>query len=201
MDLIVGGGKFGLKAAEYLLLRKRDFIIIDPSDECAAARKFKEKFVKAEAKDLEKFVKKFEPEWIFPTAPIHVAAEALKDKFIPWNEKVNEILSGSPAGVIVSVGTGSIVVSYNRDKICLDNCSSPEICPVTKIKRPCPMYELLRFACPEAKILISHQLSPGIGAINGKDFASLLEEARKVEKIVVVTACNCHGVLTALMSS
>jgi len=200
MNLIVGGGKFGLKAAEYLLRKKKDFIIMDPSDTCIAAIKFKEKFVRAEAKDLERFVRKFDPEWIFPTAPVHVAAEALKDKFRPWNEKVNEILSGIPAKVIVSVGRGSIAVSYNRDEICLENCSSPETCPVTKLKRPCPMYALLRFACPEAKILISHQLSPGIGAIKGKDFASFLEEAKNAEKIVVATACSCHGVITALKS-
>ena len=200
MDLIVGGGRFGLKVAEYLNSKGRDFVVLDPNDECEVAKRFRAKVIKAEAKDLEKFIKEFDPEWVFPTAPIHVAAEALHGKFRPWNEKVNEILSGLPAKVIVSVGRGTIVVSYNRDELCLDNCSSPERCPVTKLKRPCPMYELIRFACPDVKMLISYQLSPGIGAIRGKDLALVLEESKKVEKIVLATACNCHGIITALRS-
>ncbi|MEM4702614.1 MAG: hypothetical protein QXK77_04195, partial [Archaeoglobaceae archaeon] len=89
----------------------------------------------------------------------------------------------------------------NRDDTCIQNCSSPEICPVTKIKRPCPMYDLLSFACSEAHILISHQLAPGLGAIRGEDLLEVLEISRKVDKLIVATACKCHGVITALIKS
>lgn len=198
MDIVVGGGKFGLKAVEFLRAKKRDFVVLDPSDDCEVAKTFKDNFLKAEAKDLPKLVEKLRPEWIFPTAPIHVVAEAIKHRFKPWNEKVNEILAGIPIKIVVSAGRGSIVVSYNRDEICIENCISPETCPVTKIKRPCPMFELIKFACSEAKVIVSHQLAPGIGAIKGEDFLMVLEEAKKAEKIVVATACKCHGVITAL---
>ncbi|MEM4702490.1 MAG: NAD-binding protein, partial [Archaeoglobaceae archaeon] len=115
MDIVVGGGRFGVKAAEYLVSKKREFIVLDPDENCDAAKKFKERFIKAKAKDLRRFVEELKPEWIFPTAPIHVAAEALSDNFKPWKEKVNEILAGLPLKVIVSIGKGSIAVSYNRD--------------------------------------------------------------------------------------
>lgn len=197
MDIIVGGGKFGLKAAEFLLTKKREFLVLDPDEDCDVAKVFKDRFVKAKAEDLSKFVEELEPEWIFPTAPIHVAAEAIKHRFKPWNEKVDEILTGFPVKVIVAAGKGGVVVSYNRDGICIENCSSPDICPVTKIRRPCPMFDLVKFACSEARVLISHQLAPGIGAIKGKEFLGVLEEAKKAEKIVVATACKCHGVVTA----
>lgn len=198
VDIVVGGGKFGLKAVEFLLAKKRDFIVMDPSDDCEAAKAFKANFVKAKAEDLPKLVEKFKPEWIFPTAPVHVVAEAIKHRFKPWNEKVNEILAGIPMKIVVSVGRGSVVVSYNRDKVCVENCSSPEVCPVTKLKRPCPMFELIKFACEEARVLVSHQLAPGLGAIRGEDFLAVLKEAEKAEKIVVATACKCHGIITAL---
>ncbi|MEM1957758.1 MAG: hypothetical protein QXN27_07060 [Archaeoglobaceae archaeon] len=198
MDIVVGGGRFGLKAVEFLLAKKRDFLVLDPSNDCEVAKAFKDKFVKARAEDLPKFAEKFKPDWIFPTAPIHVVAEAIKHRFKPWNEKVNEILAGLPMKVVVSAGKGSVVVSYNRDEICIENCSSPEVCPVTKIKRPCAMFELIKFACNEAKVLVSHQLAPGIGAIKGEEFLALLREAERAERIVVATACKCHGVITAL---
>ncbi len=198
MDIVVGGGRFGFKAVKFLLAKKRDFVVLDPSEDCEVAKTFKDNFVKAKAEDLPKFIEELKPEWIFPTAPIHVVAEAIKHRFKPWNEKVNEILSGLPMKVIVSVGRGSIVLSYNRDDFCVENCSSPEICPVTKIKRPCPMFELIKFACNEARVLISHQLAPGIGAIRGEEFSAILEESKKAKKIVVATACKCHGVITAL---
>lgn len=200
MDIVVGGGKFGLKAVQFLLAKKRDFVVLDPREDCEVAKAFRENFIKAKAEELPKFVEELKPEWIFPTAPVHVLAEAIKHRFKPWNEKVDEILAGIPIKVVVSVGKGSIVVSYNRDELCVDNCSSPEVCPVTKVKRPCPMFELIKFACREAKVVVSHQLAPGIGAMKGEDFLEVLREAERAEKIVVATACKCHGVITALRS-
>jgi hypothetical protein len=127
-----------------------------------------------------------------------VVAEAVKDYFEPWNEAIDFILSGVPSRLIVSVGKGGIILSYNRDKTCIENCVSPEICPVTKIKRPCPMSEIIRFAYPEAMVLISHQIAPGLGAIRGFDFLETVRRAKEKEKVVLATACDCHAVITAL---
>lgn len=213
MDVIVGGGKYGVEAARFLERRGRSYIILDRNPECAAMKELdlvkvsNVNEIKGEGRyfleggiDVLPSFLKLEPEYIFPTAPIHVAAEALRLKFNlkPWNEVLDCIIANLPARVVVSAGRGSVVVSYNRDADCLEKCSAPEICPVTKIKKPCPMHDLVKFAYPGAFVLISRQLEPGLGAIEGKDFAYLMREAEKKEEIVVATACRCHGVITAL---
>lgn len=198
MDIVIGGGKYGVRAVEYLKKNKREFLVLDPDPSCEVSKKFGIKVIKGQATDLNELAKRFNIDWIFPTAPVHVAADALRRDFEPWFDVVDSILSGIPAKMVVSVGRGSIVLSYNRDTMCLENCRSPDICPATKIKRPCPMFEMIRFASPEAFILVSHQLAPGLGAISGKDFQKMVKKAFKDKKIIVATACKCHGVITAL---
>lgn len=91
MDIVVGGGKFGLKAVEYLLRERREFIVLDPNPECEVARVFNVPILKG-AERLIEIAERNKPESIFPTAPVHVAVESLKDLFEPWNEAIDEIL-------------------------------------------------------------------------------------------------------------
>uniref|UniRef100_A0A7C4S8Y5 RCK N-terminal domain-containing protein n=1 Tax=Geoglobus ahangari TaxID=113653 RepID=A0A7C4S8Y5_9EURY len=203
MDVVFGGGKFGLKAVKWLIDNKRDFVVIDSNEDCLVRRKLKEfdgkgEFLKGGVKELTEILLEKKPELVFPTAPIHLAAALVKEfhKMEEWDEKVNCILSGLPSKVIVSVGRGSVVVSYNRDATCLEDCSAPDICPVTKIKKPAPMYELVRFAVPDGFVIKSEYLEPGLGAIKGDLLRELLESVG--DRIVVATACRCHGVVTSL---
>lgn len=198
MDIVVGGGKFGFKAVEFLISECRDFIVIDRNPYCEVNKKLGIKIYEAGVEKLVEIAEKMNPEWIFPTASVHVIAEAVKDHFEPWNEVIDCILSGIPMRLVVTSGNGSIVLSYNRDNTCIENCTSPEVCPVTKIKRPCPVFEIIRFAYPEAIVLISHQITPGLGAIKGSDFLGAVKKAKEKEMVVLATACNCHGVITAL---
>ncbi len=211
MDLVIGGGKYGCKAVEYLRESNRDFVVVDVNPNCEVVKVFnlkKSDKIKSKGKyfiqgDLSKVLEVLEivkPEFVFPTAPIHIAAELARIKFNlkPWSEEVDRILTGLPMRVVVSCGTGTITVSYNRDSICLENCSSPDVCPVTKLKKPCPMYELIRFAYPNAFVLISQQLKPGLGAILGGDLIEFLKWAEDKDRFVVATSCKCHGVITAL---
>ncbi len=211
MDLVIGGGKFGCKAIEYLIERGRNFVVIDMNPECEAVKRFdlemttdtKHKgryFIQGDISKVLELIETLKPELVFPTAPIHIAAELARVKFNlkPWIEEVDRIIAGIPAKVIVSCGKGTVVVSYNRDKKCLENCPAPDICPVTKIKKPCPMYDLISFAYPDAFVLISEQLKPGLGALKGRDLIEFLEFARDKQKFVVATSCKCHGVITAL---
>jgi hypothetical protein len=59
------------------------------------------------------------------------------------------------------------------------------------------MDKLMRFACPEGFILISHQMAPGMGALKGSELLEFFDWAEKKERFVVATACNCHGFFTA----
>ena len=214
VSLIIGGGKYGSEAIKYLLKYSEPFVVIDESDECYALKNFElEKVEKVEEIDLAKnyflkggirealeLIEKFKPKYIFATAPIHVLAALVKEKYNlkEWSDGINSVLTGVPLKLIISIGEGTVVVSYNRDKACKPKCEAPDICPVTKLKKPCPMYELLRFACPEGIILQSYLLEPGLGALKGEEVLEVLEKCKGKDKVVIGTACKCHGVVTAL---
>lgn len=213
MDIVVGGGKYGLEAVEYLLKHERDFVVVDVDENCLVQQKYGFEvvdasieakkgrlFVKGGIEEVLKLIEKLKPEYVFPTAPIHIAAALLSEKygFEPWNEGVNCILPGLPAKIILSAGRGSVTVSYNRDRECVTRCRAPDVCPVTGVKKPAPMYEMLRFASPDGFVIQSHYLQPGLGALKGEDVLDLLSWASDKREVVVGTACRCHGVVTAL---
>ena len=141
-----------------------------------------------------------EPEYVFPTAPIHIAAELAKSKFqlAPWDEVIDCILANLPPSVVLQAGKGNLIVSYNRDKDCLEKCEAPEICPSTRKRKPCTMDKLMKFAYPEGIILISYQLAPGMGALKGSELLEFFAQVENKDKFVVATACDCHGFFTAL---
>ena len=215
-SLIIGGGKFGTKAAKYLLKNSKPFIVLDKDEKCLVTKTFdlaklnpdeidhidssKNYFAKGNVIKALTLIEKIKPEYVFPTAPIHIAAMLVKEKygFKVWDEGINHFLAGIPLKIIVSVGKGTVVVSYNRDKPCKQNCNAPPTCPVTKLKKPCPMYDLLQFAAPEAIILRSYQLEPGLGALKGNEIIKVLEECKGKSSVIIGTACECHGVITAL---
>lgn len=211
MDIIVGGGKYGCAAVEYLRKKRKGFVLVDKNTNCLAVKKYKLKtafdidaegefFIQGEIAAVSQLIARLEPEYVFPTAPIHIAAELAQSKFKlePWDEAINYILANLPPSVILRAGSGSLIVSYNRDKECIEKCEAPEVCPSTRKRKPCTMDKLMKFACPEGFILISHQLAPGIGALKGSELSEFFDWAEKKDKFVVATACDCHGFFTAL---
>jgi hypothetical protein len=214
MDIIVGGGKYGCIAVEHLRKNKRGFVLVDKDPNCLAAKKFGlnpsthigtagEYFVHGEIDQVLELIEHLKPEYVFPTAPIHIAAELAKLKFklAPWDEAIDCILANLPASIILQAGRGNLIVSYNRDKECLERCASPEVCPSTHKRKPCTMDKLMKFACPDGIILISHQLAPGMGALKGKELLEFFAQAENADRFVVATACACHGFFTALKKS
>ena len=218
VDLVFGGGKYGVEAVQYLLSRNRSFVVVDVDPKCLVVRNYRLPriplknigkltggggegyFVEGGVYEALKIIEELEPEHVFPTAPIHLSAALIQEKFklSPWFEGIDSILSGLPVKVIVSVGRGSVVVTYNRDYECQPNCSAPDRCPVTGILKPAPMYRMLEFAAPRGFIIQSHQLKPGIGALKGDELDLLFKWAYGKRELIVGTACRCHGVITAL---
>jgi hypothetical protein len=214
MDIIVGGGKYGCKAVEYLRKKRKGFVLVDKDPNCLAVKKYKLKtafdidaegefFIQGEIAVLSQLIERLKPEYVFPTAPIHIAAELAQSKFklAPWDEAINYILANLPPSVILRAGSGNLIVSYNRDKECIEKCEAPEVCPSTRKRKPCTMDRLMKFACPEGFILISHQLAPGMGALKSNELLEFFDWTEKKEKFVVATACACHGFFTALKKS
>ena len=211
MDIIVGGGKYGCIAVEYLRKKRRGFVLVDKDPNCLAVRRFRlkpsvqidtegEYFLEGDIAQVLELIERLKPEYVFPTAPVHIAAELAKSKFelAPWDEVIDYILANLPPSVVLRAGSGNLVVSYNRDKDCMEQCEAPEVCPITRKKKPCTMDKLMKFAYPEGTLLVSHQLAPGMGALKGNELLEFFAQAEKKNKFVVATACGCHGYFTAL---
>jgi hypothetical protein len=211
MDLVVGGGKYGCIAVEYLRKNKRGFILVDKDPNCLAVKtcglktaeqvyEQGEHFLVGDVAQVLELVDRLKFEYVFPTVPVHLAAELAKSKLklAPWDEVIDCILANLPPSVVLQAGRGNLIVSYNRDKECLERCEAPEVCPSTQKRKPCTMDKLMKFAYPEGIVLISYQLAPGIGALKGSKLLEFLALVEQKAKFVVGTACGCHGFFTAL---
>jgi hypothetical protein len=210
MDLIIGGGKYGCYAIEYLRQQKKAFLVVDTDPNCLAAKRFKLEASDSSVSDGERFVcgglpkvieliDGLKPDYVFPTAPVHIAADLIKMKFelMPWSEGVAALIPRLPEVVILQVGSEKLVVSFNQGHECIEKCSMPEVCPSSGIRKPCSMTKLMRFASPEAFILISYSMAPGMGALKVSELFELFKWVKAKEKFVVGTACDCHGVFSA----
>ncbi len=210
MNLIVGGGKYGCYAIKYLRQKKKGFVVVDTNPNCLAVRKFslktfehptseEESFVNGGLPKVLELIDEMKPEYVFPTAPVHIAADLAKIKFdlVPWSDAITALLPKLPEAVVLHAGSERLVVSFNKGHDCLDKCSMPEVCPSSGIKKPCTMTKLMHFASPESFILISYSMAPGMGALKGSELSEFFNWAKAKEKFVVATACDCHGVFSA----
>jgi hypothetical protein len=188
----------------------RGFIMVDTDPKCLAVKRFKlktstqtpadrESFVLGNLSTVLQLVESLKPDYVFPTAPVHIAADLARIKLDiePFPEAINAILPKLPQVVVLQAGRGKIVASFNRDNDCVEKCTMPEVCPSSQIRKPCTMIELVRFACPEAFVLISYSMAPGMGALKGKELSKFLTWAEPREDFIVATVCDCHGVLNA----
>jgi hypothetical protein len=211
MNVIVGGGKYGSIAVEYLRKNNCGFVLIDKDPNCLATKQFNlkafvstgdegEYFLQGDIPQVLELIERLKPEYVFPTAPIHIAAELAKSKFKleRWHEVIDCILGNLPSSVILQAGSGNLIVSYNRDSVCLERCEAPEVCPSTGKRKPCTMDKLVKFAYPDGIVLVSYHLAPGMGALKGNELLDFLAQAEKKAQFVVATACGCHGYFTAL---
>ena len=194
--MIVGGGKYGCHAIEFLRQKHSSFIVVDPDPNCQAVQRFKlktpqgnpsdgENFVQGELPKAIELIDLLKPEYVFPTAPVHIAADMAKIKFKlnPWIEATNNILAKLPPNVVLYAGKGKLIVSFNRDHECIELCSMPETCPTSKTKKPCTMTKLMRFASPEAYILVSYSMAPGMGALKGSELNRIFQLGTNQKRI------------------
>jgi hypothetical protein len=210
MNVIVGGGRYGCEAIEFLQQENKNFVVVDKDPDCLAVKRFRlkasdhmdsegEYFIHGGLPEALELIEKLKPDYVFPTAPIHLAADLARIKFKlkPWNDGINTILPKLPTVVVLQAGSGKLVVSFNRDHSCIDKCPMPAVCPSSGIKKPCTMNELMRFASPDAFILISYSMAPGTGALKGAELLEFFSWVKKRKKFIVATACDCHGVFDA----
>ncbi len=207
MDLVIGGGIFGERAVRHLVCLGRRVVIVDPDPECPAAAAVIDSggsviVIQGGPDAAFRAFEKYKPEIVFPTAPVHVVAGMACNAwgFHEFRQGIQGILSALPAELVLDTRGASIYLSLNRDSPCLPDCPSPDTCPVTGEDRSVPLHDLLRRLLPDAFILESTQVAPGLGALRGRDITDLLDHVRERDCICVGTACRCHGVVTALVS-
>ncbi|HDS63900.1 MAG TPA: hypothetical protein ENN52_07265 [Methanofollis liminatans] len=204
-SLVIGGGAYGVTCARYALGLDHRCVVVDLDPACRAAEIFGTGGAGAEIEVIAggiaealALILSSSPDHIFPTAPVHICAALVAEGTGMAATDIAPLRARIPPDLIVSSGTGSVVVSYNRDGQCLPSCVAPPVCPVTGIHRDVPLFRVLREALPGAAILESVQCAPGIGALSGPEVIGLLERAAHAEQIIVGTACRCHGVVTAM---
>jgi hypothetical protein len=216
MDMVIGSGQIqGCDPITYLKKQNKEFIVVDNDPKCPAIKQHNLKasnthdlkgqvLVQGDITTALNLLETVHPEHIFPVRPIHIVAELAKTKFKlqRWDEAINPILPYLPPAVIFRAGRGELVLTFNRDKDCIQKCKSPQTAPTSKQRtqctmtrpRPCTMDQLMRYACPEGFILFSHTMSPGLGAFKGSEIIEFFNWAEKKNEFVVGTSCNCHGV-------
>jgi hypothetical protein len=204
---IIGGGRFGLKAASSLSRTETEITVVDKSRQiCNQLEKmsFRTACMDGVAYLAEHLSGPDYPDWIIPVIPVHVAYEWIKMKLsvqycleaIDPPETLIKTLPNPSKG-----NTGEIYIS-NADFVCPDNCPEPpDWCTYTGKPRPRILHRFLqslRYKDCRSVVIRSRQLSPGIGGYTPADlFRALTEINGSHTPILLSTACQCHGVMNA----
>ncbi|MDD5642661.1 MAG: hypothetical protein PHX53_13490 [Syntrophales bacterium] len=210
--LILGSGKFGRLALERL--SKEDaqagFLVVDRSPQALqAARGLSAapvELVEAEAAAyLAASLQDSSPwDWIIPAVPVHVAFSWLRQGPLAgqnWETVAvpPELTTLTP--VAVRGRDGELYLS-RASHLCPDDCSEPQECPITGESRETPLYaELAALDLPGyiIEVIKSRQLAPGVGGYPPGRLLALARDLVRLEgKILVATACRCHGVVHGL---
>lgn len=208
---IIGGGRFGLRAAKTLrrLRPDADIRLVEASSErCERLRAAGHQAVCADGIRFlaEGLTEPGHGLWVVAAAPVHVAFE--------W---VRARMSGTaplaPAAVPEALfrllpnpvrGAGGEVFASNADSICPEDCAEAgRVCPATGRPRPRRLYAHIRWlpTDPGVKKLVirSVQLAPGVGGLRARDLLAALAEVRAAKgPVLLATACKCHAVVHVL---
>ncbi|SLM28368.1 conserved hypothetical protein [Desulfamplus magnetovallimortis] len=146
----------------------------------------------------------YAPDWIIPALPVHLAARWCQAMIEPNTisscelpSEVDCMLPNTMRGA-----NGDMYVSH-ADFYCPSSCNEPDkFCTVTGKPRKQDMHNLIAETKIEGFhnfVIQSRQLGPGIGGFRPKTLFELLKKVQNVKgKLVITTACRCHGVLTGL---
>lgn len=206
---IIGGGKFGLRAAEILCNRAgyREILVIEKSSE--RCREIDSLGFRALCADGVEFIASrlespSQRVWIVASAPVHLTYEWVRARAStilrmdprPIPDEIARQLPNTIPG-----GEGQLFAS-NADFICPPDCSEPgRLCAFTGRKRPRCMHTFIRqIHAAGVKILVirSFQLAPGVGALRPRDLFETLHQIENAPMpVVLATACKCHAVLNS----
>ena len=210
---IIGGGKFGLRAAKTLSKKhpRNNLTIVEK--EKTVCRQLDRLGFEAVCRDGIQYLERnlssaSYPDWIVPAIPLHTAYEWIRTK-LSKNHNVQKI--AVPQDLVtelphpINAETGRLYISI-ADFKCPENCPEPdEICTHTAKPRLMVLHEFLKsIQRKDLKTIVirSHQLAPGVGGYTPRALFAALNEIEAAQgPILLSTACSCHGVMDTFQLS
>ena len=206
--LIIGGGHYGSKACRHFQEQKARVILVDNDPDCKAKGLVaKNDFVLMDARSAWDLAVKLKPDFIVPTSAHHTCGKWIGERFglKPLAASIAAVTRRLPQSLSLGFDelNATLIFSYmTKGKLCREDCPHPPTeCALTREPRPAPLYKLLEYGVFElfdcAKIFVSEQMAPSVGAIKAADFLAFMKEieTKKPKTLAVGTACRCHGIL------
>jgi hypothetical protein len=206
---IIGGGKFGIRAAKALSKKHPLMNLTIVEKEKTVCKQLDRLGFEAVCMDGIQYLERNlasapYPDWIVPAIPLHVAYEWIRTKLLKTH-RVQKI--AIPEDLVaelpnpINTETGQLYISI-ADFKCPENCPEPdEICTHTAKPRLMVLHEFLKsIQRKDVKTVVirSHQLAPGVGGYSPLALFAVLNEIEAAKRpIVLSTACSCHGVIDA----
>ena len=204
---IIGGGKFGLRAAKALSKKHSLTNLTIVEKDKAVCSQLGQLGFEAVCMDGIQFLERnltgaAYPDWIIPAIPLHVAFEWIRIK-LSKTHHVNKI--SVPKDLVtelpnpIKAETGQLYISI-ADFECPENCSEPdEICTHTGKPRLIILHEFLKsIQLKNIKTIVirSHQLAAGVGGYPPQALFAALNEIEAAQgPVSLSTACSCHGII------
>ena len=205
---IIGGGRFGLRAAQWLIKQAPPCFavtLVDLDRQCLEkAQSLGCSIYAGDGADFLfcRMTRDRGPDWVVPAVPVHLAWQWCrrkmgKDRLLSW-PLPDEIASHLPNPMR---GTDNQIYVSHADFLCPPNCSEPDDrCTMTGKPRKQDMFELIGERDVQdimPFVIQSRQLGPGVGGYAPADLFDLVDTiARHQGKCLVATACRCHGVIS-----
>jgi len=210
---IIGGGRFGLKAAQKLIQKKPGTDIAVVEQDANICNQLKKQPFKSVCMDgityLSENLKVSDgPDWIVPAIPVHLAYEWIRNKLLERYHfeplAVPDMLAGTLPNTVQGAG-GELYIS-NADFICPQDCPEPyETCTYTGKPRLRILHRVLKEIqynnfC--SIVIKSWQLGRGVGGYSPEALFKALNEVILSDAFIILsTACRCHGVMHAFKIS
>ncbi|MDY0222075.1 MAG: potassium transporter [Desulfobacterium sp.] len=206
---IIGAGHFGRLAVNRLRGRKkaRCLVVVDPVAKNLEDLQAPGEVFTVIGDGIDFLDEHLKPganvDWVIPSLPLHLGWKWCQRRLgpshlVPLPAARQELLPLVPNPM---EGTDNDLYTSFADFICPDNCSEPsEYCTATGLPRKQNLFDLLgKLQIPGFRSLVlqSHQLCPGIGGVTPDQLFSLLADIEAAPgKLLISTACRCHGVIT-----
>lgn len=204
---IIGGGKFGLRAAKALSKKHSLNKLTIVEKEKTVCKQLDRLGFEVVCMDGMQYLTRnltsaHCPNWIVPAIPLHVAYEWIRAKLSKTHnvQKIavpNDLVTALPNPI--KGKAGQLFISIANFK-CPEDCLEPdEICTYTGEPRLMILHEFLNIIRHEnfhPVIVRSHQLAAGVGGYTPAALFDALKETEAAQlPVMLSTACSCHGII------